>query len=109
MQHIVNIAFDFDDETVKQHIEKNVEDSVINKISRNIEVAIFQKMGFGQTYETSKETAYRELVQNQVGKFLSEHKEEILQTTGTIMAERLCRTKAARELIGKAVEKNELI
>lgn len=99
MQHIVNIAFDFDDETVRSRIEENVEARVVRIIADNIENAMFRKDGFGLSYESNKKATYREFMKNQMNKFLEDHKAEILDIAGSDLAERLSRTKAAREIV----------
>lgn len=99
MQHIVNIAFDFDDETVRSRIEENVEARVVRIIADNIESAMFRRCGFGISYESNKKETYRELMKNQMNKFLEDHKAEILDIAGSDLAERLSRTKAAREIV----------
>ena len=43
MQHIVQIAFDFDDDKVVKSIEANVEKEVIKNITKEIEKEFFEK------------------------------------------------------------------
>lgn len=37
MQHIVQIAFDFDDNKIRESIERNIENQIISNIQKQIE------------------------------------------------------------------------
>ena len=98
MQHIVNIAFDFDDEKVKSIAENTVAkelDSIIKGIvveriaptKRNI-------WGNGKTHDWEEfDRRTREIIEE----FLEANKDEILDRAATKLSESYKRTKAWKE------------
>ena len=98
MQHIVNVAFDFDDEKVKQSVEKTVENEM-DKIIKEIildKIAPMEYAYYLRRNERNWEN-FRNNLNNHIKEFLEEHKEEILDHAADKLVESLKRTKAWKE------------
>lgn len=97
MQHIVSIAFDFDDKSVSEKIERDVEMTVIAQIASDVREKIFNRAG-NTFYGLSKWT---EDVMRDV---ISGWKDEVIEMAAQMLAESYRRTKAWKEKAGQAIE-----
>lgn len=98
MEHIVQIAFDFDDERVRQTIENTVKKEVIDGIQADITKTLLRNFG---SWNNNKEGALVDLVRNEVGAFLGENKDVIVEAAAKNLAERLVKSKKGKELLDK--------
>lgn len=98
MQHIVNIAFDFDDEKIKSIVEDAVSnelDSIIRKIVLD-HIAPISISVYGDVKRRNWDVfdiKTREIIEE----FLEANKDEILDKAATKLSESYKRTKAWRE------------
>ena len=100
MQHIVQIAFDFDDNKIRESIERNIENQIISNIQKQIEKEYFEKCWGENPVES--------MVSGTVTKIISEHKDEIIETAAKLLCERLLRRKGVKEqLLGIGEENKE--
>jgi hypothetical protein len=104
MQHIVNIAFDFDDEKVKSIAEDAVSnelDSIIRKIVLD-HIAPISISVYGDVKRRNWDTfdsKTREIIEE----FLEANKDEILDRAATKLSESYKRTKAWKEKAEEAL------
>lgn len=96
MEHIVQIAFDFDDERVRQTIENTVKKEVIDGIQTDITKALLRNFG---SWNSSKESALVDLMRERTDDFLKENKDVILEAAAKNLSERLARSKKGKELL----------
>lgn len=96
MEHIVQIAFDFDDERVRQTIENTVKKEVIDGIQTDITKALLRNFG---SWNRSKESALVDLMRERTDDFLKENKDVILEAAAKNLSERLARSKKGKELL----------
>lgn len=100
MEHIVQIAFDFDDERVRQTIENTVKKEVIDGIQADITKTLLRNFG---SWNCSKESALvdlmRERTDNFLKDFLKENKDVILKAAAKNLSERLAKSKKGKELL----------
>ena len=96
MEHIVQIAFDFDDERVRQTIENTVKKEVIDGIQTDITKALLRNFG---SWNSNKEGALVDLVQERMDNFLKENKDVILEAAAKNLSERLAKSKKGKELL----------
>lgn len=96
MEHIVQIAFDFDDERVRQTIENTVKKEVIDGIQTDITKALLRNFG---SWNCSKESALVDLMRERTDDFLKENKDVILEEAAKNLSERLARSKKGKELL----------
>lgn len=96
MQHIVQIAFDFDDEKVTRSIEGNVEKEVIKNITREVEKD-FIKKNYGN------ESGLKDVVTAVVKEVIETRKDDIVKMASQMLCDKLFRTKAVKEAALEAV------
>ena len=99
MEHIVTIAFDFDDKTVTKHIEDTVEKAVIDKITTDVEERLFTKDVWRSRNvkvdpENDPLSAWTKHIVEDI--FL-EYKDEFINKAAEILADSYKRTKAWKE------------
>lgn len=100
MQHIVQIAFDFDDEKVTKSIEKNVESEVIKNITGEVKREFIEKR-----YEN--ESGLKDVVAAVVKEVIEEKKDDIVKMASQMLCDKLFRTKAVKEAALEAVLNKE--
>ena len=108
-QHILNIAFDFDDDKIRQiaenAIEKNIEGIIQDIICDEI-------APYHYDYLTKRRdrdwTVLMDKVDSQIKKVLDEHKDDIIDLAATKLSESYKRTKAWKEkteiILGEVIE-----
>lgn len=96
MEHIVQIAFDFDDERVRQTIENTVKKEVIDGIKADITNTLLRNFG---SWNCSKESALVDLMRERTDNFLKENKDVILEAAAKNLSERLAKSKKGKELL----------
>lgn len=100
MQHIFNIAVEFEDEHIQQMIYSKAEKEVVKKVIQDVENAIYEH----STWDKNSTNVYNrngvtQLVKDYTNKFFTDNKDAIINETAKILADRLSRTKAAKELV----------
>ena len=103
MEHIVSIAFNFDDKTVTDRIHETVERQVVDHIIQEVKDVIYNKSYYRNEY-TNKEPL-RNMVRCEVENIIEQNKEFIIQEASTILADKLSRTKAAKEMLSDTLTK----
>lgn len=104
-QHIVNVAFDFDDDKVRKILEESAEKKVLDALTTDIKKSICKGAdryyGYYETksLDDSFKDSLHTMVSNKIDKVLLDYKDEIINLAADKLAERLSRTKAARELL----------
>lgn len=96
MEHIVQIAFDFDDERVRQTIENTVKKEVIDGIQADITKTLLRNFG---SWNSNKEGTLVDLVRERMDNFLKENKDVILEAAAKNLSERLAKSKKGKELL----------
>lgn len=100
MQHIVQIAFDFDDEKVTKSIEKNVESEVIKNITGEVKREFIEK-------RYGNESGLKDMVAAVVKEVIEEKKNDIVKMASQMLCDKLFRTKAVKEAALEAVLNKE--
>ena len=104
MEHILNIAFDFDDNRVRNVIEKQACEQVINKLAKDIENALAAEAS-GYYYNRSKVgDSIAAIAKSRVDRIIDDNKDIIIQEAAKQLADRLMRTKAAKNAVDAAVK-----
>ncbi len=103
MQHILNIAFDFDDNKVRQVAEQKVEEDMDNIIKNIIldQIAPLKYSHYGNK-ETRNWDAFSNRINDGIKQFADEHKDEIIDKAAKMLCESYKRTKAWKEKAGDA-------
>lgn len=106
-QHIVNIAFDFDDEKIRQTAENTI-DNEMHNIVKNI---VLDKIApFGNSWYSNKKerdwSRFNAKVDDQIRDFINENKDEIIERAASKVAESIKRTKAWKEKVEEVQNEN---
>lgn len=94
MEHIVQFGITIDDEAIKQTILDNAEKNIMDRITKDVLLAIFRTNGWSDTPTNQ----LRPWVEEKVDVILKENKDTIIDLAAEKLAERLARTKKAKEL-----------
>jgi hypothetical protein len=97
MEHIVQFAINFDDKRITQAVEKNAEKAIIDDLKGKVNDNLFKSDYYGG--HGNPKSGFSGWMTARVEDFLEAHKREIIDTAGRYLADRLSRTKAARELL----------
>ena len=101
-QHIINVAFDFDDNKVRKILEESAYNAVIQSIKEDVMSAVIDN-----PYRKS-EGVYKEklryMVQDSIDSVLEDYKPEIINAAAEKLAEKFCRTKAFKDKMKGAME-----
>ena len=99
MQHIFNIAIDFEDERIQRMIYEKAEKEVIKKVVQDVENAIYEHSTWNKADSNERNRrGVTELIKDYTDQFFKDNKDAIIKETSKILADRLSRTKAAKEL-----------
>lgn len=100
MQHIFNVAIEFEDEHIQQVIYKQAEKEVIKKVIQDVENAIYKHSCWSKNDSNERNRqGVTQLIKDYTDKFFADNKDAIIKETSKILADRLSRTKAAKELV----------
>ena len=100
-QHIVNVAFDFDDQKVREILERSAVEDVENKLLEEIKGALTD--GY---YRSSVKESMKYMVERQIDRFLEENRDTIIEVVVERLYERISRAKKVRN-VKDAVEETE--
>lgn len=103
-QHIINVAFDFDDDKVRKTLEESAEKKVIDNLLTDIKKAICSKSDnyWGYNAKVTDENftdGLKVIVYDEIERVLLDNKDTIIKLAADKLAERLSKTKAAKELL----------
>lgn len=104
MEHIVQFGVNIDDEKIVKTAEAKVEKIINDVVKADIYEALTGIREYNK-YEYFK--CLRMLVNDAVEKLCKENKEEIIKLAADRLAEKLSRTKAAKEAIEKVLKEME--
>lgn len=101
MEHIVQFAIGIDDKEIKERIEKSAEKQIIEILYHDIALTLTgNKRRTEYPLSSELQGAFKCIVKEAVENAVNQHKDEIIKEAATILADRLFRTKAAKELLG---------
>lgn len=103
MQHIVQIAFDFDDARITKHIESSVEQQVIQKITDDIEKQMFQSSSWtGREIDPTRDNL-RLWVKTLIKEEFATYKDEIIAKAVKDIVDSTKRSKAFKEKLDNSL------
>lgn len=97
MEHIVQFAINFDDKRITDAVEKNAEKIIIQNLEQKVNDAIYRPRYYGG--HGDPKNGCSDWMKARVEHFLDENKDAILEMASRLLAEKLSRTKAAKELL----------
>ena len=95
---VINIPIQIDEAKMEEVVQRDYEQRVIKLIAEHIATALTNQSTSYYAYDR-KLDGMTNLVNKRIDLFIGEHKDEIIEIAGSRLAERLARTKAAKELI----------
>lgn len=103
-QHIINVAFDFDDDKVRKTLEESAEKKVIETLTNDIKKAICSKSNRYNSYnayanDEDFKSGLKVIVYDEIDKVLLDNKDTIIELAADKLADKLSKTKAAKELL----------
>lgn len=98
---IINIPITVDDSVFEEKFTQDMETQVIAKIVKDVETALIERAGYYYTQNRAErvEQGLRNMVSNAIDTKIEEYKNEIIDAASERLAERLCRTKRAKEIL----------
>lgn len=107
MEHIVQFAIGIDDEKIKKQIEESAEKQIVDRFYKDFTRTIKKDCWSSIGVDPGLVNKFNEMAKEAVDNIVSSHKDEIIKEAATILADRLFRTKAAKELLGNTNEVKE--
>lgn len=98
MEHIVQFAINFDDQRITEMVEERAEKEITASLEQKVCDRLFKTRYYGGKGDPKE--GFNNWMNGQVENFLDAHKQEIIEMAGRFLADRLLRTKAAKEMIG---------
>lgn len=98
MEHIVQFAISIDDKTIQKRLEANAYDDICEKL---VEEARDNLPREGYRDEKVK---WRYLVDEQLAKFVEEHKDEVIDAAAEKLKDSFVRSKAYRDKMKEVIE-----
>lgn len=95
MEHILQFAVNIDDDAIVKYIYEKAEKTITDELKKKVENAMFYKNFYGEPTKTLSDWSASFLES-----FLENHKAEIIELAGKHLAEKLAKTKAAKEILG---------
>lgn len=102
MQHIIQIAFDFDDAKVTSHLEDSVEKYVKDKIVHDIESKIFQSNQWSGKIDPERDDL-KAWVKEVIKKELLTYKDEMISRAVKDIVDSTKRSKAFKEKLNESL------
>lgn len=94
MQHVISVAFDFDDATVQKIVEKNAEKKIIEDIEEMVLKRIFQSRSYyGSGKIDPEKDQLSEWTESIVKDLFNENREEIMNRAAKLVADSVKKSK----------------
>lgn len=90
MQHIIQFAFDFEDDKVRKSIERNIENQIISDIKKQIEKEYFEYR-YGPN-------PLNQIIREVVKDLIEQHEQEIIESVKNNITKRLSAKKSFKEI-----------
>lgn len=98
MEHIIQMAISVEDEKIVKRVEETAEKQIIETLTDRVENVISEKRGWYGKSERDY-TPLKNIVSEQIAKILDDNKELILSEASKILADKLARSKAGKEVL----------
>ena len=98
MEHVVQIGIGIDDEAIKDTIVKNIERAILSDVKDDIKKTLFIDYGYYNRGPSK-------FLETKIDEFLEKNRDEILEMAADKLADKLSRTKKAREVVSEVIDK----
>ena len=94
---IINIPLQIDEKKMEEVIQKDYQGKVVEEIVKYIKTALTKH---STSYYGDRElNGMTELIKGEIDQFLDNHKDDIINAAGNVLAEKLARTKRGKALL----------
>lgn len=100
MEHIVQFGIGIDDQFIKERIEARAEDEIMKELTLDIKRVIFQTEYYRRDEFTKNPSDF---IERKIDTLLDKHKDKIISMAADRLAERLAKTKKAKEMLEKTI------
>ena len=97
MEHIVQFGISFDDNRITQAVTEKAEKVILDDLKQKVNDNRFESRYYNG--HGDPKNGFSHWMKNRVEEFLTANKDAIIEMAGRLIAEKLSRTKAARELL----------
>lgn len=98
MEHIIQMAISVEDEKIVKRVEETAKKQIIETLTDRVENIISEKCGwYGKTERDY--APLKNMVSEQITKILQENKDLIISEASKILAEKLAKSKAGKEIL----------
>ena len=99
MEHLISFTYNVDDDRIQSQLEQAAVTELIKRFDQAVIKAATRQRGYYFNSSKSFEDTVIDYLQNGIDKFVQEHSDEIIEAAGKQLAEKLSRTKRAKELL----------
>ena len=107
MEHIVQFAIGIDDEAIKKRVEESAEKQIVDRFYKDFTLSLRKDYWASHNVDSGIREKCNALAKEAVDNIIEKHKNEIIEEAAKILADRLLRTKAAKEMLENVVESDE--
>lgn len=105
MQHVIQVAFDFDDARIAQIVEKTGAEKVREELKQMVIDELFAKTyRWGSNGHGIPENGFNDWVKDEVRSILEENKADICKLAAQYLAESMRKTKKYQEMVMEEVK-----
>lgn len=101
---IINIPLQINEESMEEVIKRDYEEKVLNKITEYIRTSLVSKSR--SAYGDKAINGMNAIIESKVDDLLKENKEAIIKVAADLLAERLAKTKKAKEILNNLEGQN---
>ena len=97
MQHVVTVAFDFDDKTIQKIVESSAEKKIVEEIKDMMLQKIYRSRGWNSKTIDPKNDPFSEWTESIIRDLFNENKEEIMDRAAKLVADSVKKSKYYKE------------
>lgn len=101
---IINIPLQINEESMEEVIKRDYEEKILNKITEYIRTALVSRSR--SVYGDKTINGMNAIIESKVDDLLKENKEVIIKVAADLLAERLAKTKKAKEILNNLEDQN---
>lgn len=98
MEHIVQFAIGIDDNAIVERVTANAEKEIIKELQQQVANKLFQRNYYNRNADPERDPL-SEFSLNMIDDFFDKHKDTIIEKAAERLADRLSRTKKAKEIL----------
>lgn len=97
MQHVITVAFDFDDKTIQKIVESGAEKKIVEEIKDMMLLRIYRSRGYSSQKIDPKYDPFSEWTESIIRDLFNENREEIMDRAAKLVADSVKKSKYYKE------------